>query len=160
MPLDLPDAVRIIALGVLVLGGSVWLGGFVTLIMVSRSATATMAAADRVAFFRHFGRRFGSLSTAALVGAMVAGAVLLSADEWDGLSTTLVVVAVALLAAVAIGVVQAKRMTRLRRAALSSPGDARAAARIAVGSRYAVRLRAGIGAVSLLLFVLALVRAV
>lgn len=159
MPLELPDAVRILATGVLVLGGSIWLGGFVTLILVSRSASATLPAADRVAFFRHFGRRFGSVSTAALVCALVAGAVLLSGQRWDGLSWSLLIAAIALLVAVAIGVVQARKMTRLRRRAVADPGNTAVVTRIGVGSRYAVWLRGTIGAISVLIFVLALLRA-
>lgn len=160
MSVDLPNAVQILLLAVLILGGSVWLGGFFTLIMVSRSASATMTPHDRVAFFRHFGRRFGSFSTGALLCAMAAGAVLLGAAEWTVLSTVLVMLAVALLAAVGIGVLQAKKMTALRHSALTRPDDGHTTTRIAAGGRTAVLLRAGIGVLSLVLFVLALVRAV
>ncbi|MFY9650898.1 hypothetical protein, partial [Trebonia sp.] len=56
-----------------------------------------------------------------------------------------------LVAATAAGVVQARRMTRLRRAALRDPGSAELAAKVRCGARNAVVLRASIAALSLAL---------
>lgn len=160
MPYDLADPLRFIALGLLVVGGSIWLGGYVTLIMVARTATATLTPADRIAFFRRFGRRFGTLSTAALLTALVAGGVLLGARRWDGLSWAMVFVAAVLLIAVATGVAQARRMTRLRHSAIMAPNDSSSQRQIATGRRYAVWLRAALGAISFLLLILVLISAV
>ena len=157
MPYDLPDPLRLVALGLLVVGCSIWLGGYVTLIMVARTATATMAPPDRIAFFRIFGRRFGTLSTVALLGALASGGVLLGTRTWDGLSWAMVIVAAVLLLTLATGVVQARRMTRLRHSAIIAPGDPGIQRQIAVGSRYAIWLRAVLGAISLLLLILALI---
>lgn len=160
MPYDLPDPLRFGALVLLVVGGSIWLGGYVTLIMVARTATATMAPADRIAFFRRFGRRFGTLSTTALLTALIAGGVLLGARSWDGLSWAMVGVSALLLIAVATGVAQARRMTRLRHAAIMTPGAPGGQRQIATGSKYAVWLRAALGAISFLLMILILISAV
>ncbi len=157
MPLDLPADVHSVAVAVLSLGGAIWLGGFVTLVVVARSASAALEPAQRVAFFRHFGRRFGSVSTIALLSSLLAGSLLLIARPWDHTSTALVVIGMLLLAALAVGVVQARRMTRLRRTSLQSPADESIARRVARGSLQAVMLRASIGAISIVLYSLVLV---
>lgn len=146
--LELSLPVRGILLVLLILASSVWLGGAAGLIVVARSTSATLTAADRVAFFRHLGRRWGIVGTAALLVAYACGLVLLLAVPWTALSTWSVAVAVLLALALAVGIVKARRMTRLRRAAGSSRESV-------PGARAATALRAGIVLLSVVLVALA-----
>lgn len=156
----MPDALRGVLLGLLLISAAVWLGGFVCLALVARSTTATLQRQDRVAFFTHFGRRFGIVATIALVVALVTGGVLLAAAPWNAVSTVLVLAAAVLVVVLAVGVAQARRMTRLRRASIAAPEDHALGRRVAAGGRRASVLRAGIGVISLLIFVLAIAQAV
>lgn len=156
---DLPGALKGVLLGLLLISAAVWLGGWVTLVLVARSTTATLQRHDRVAFFTHFGRRFGIVAAVALIVALVTGGVLLAAATWTLVSSVLAVAAAVLVAVLAVGVAQARRMTRLRRTAIAAPDDHALAARVTAGARRASVLRAGIGAISLLIFVLAIVQA-
>lgn len=79
---------------------------------------------------------------------------LASDQAWDGVLVTTVVVAAALLASLAVGVAQARRMTRLRAAALADPSDSRFTHRIRSGAHTATVLRAAIGLLSLALIAL------
>ncbi len=78
-------------------------------------------------------------------------AVLVSGRRWDGTLSATSLVAAALVVTTVIGVVQARRMTRLRRSALHDRDDAQLAARVLRGARSAWVLRALIGALSLAL---------
>ena len=62
--------------------------------------------------------------------------------------------AAGLVAVTTAGVVQARRMTRLRQDALRDPGSAELAEKVRRGGRNAVALRAGIAALSLTLLAL------
>jgi lipoyl-dependent peroxiredoxin len=72
-------------------------------------------------------------------------------DEVDGIPTVLTACLVAVTAA---GVVQARRMTRIRQAALRQPGNAKLAASVRRGAVSAAALRAAIAAFSLALIAL------
>ncbi len=121
---------------VLLIATSVWFGGFVAIGVVARVTFRTLGPGDRVAFFRALGRMYGIVGTAALVVAIGTGAALVAYRPWDGTTATVVLTA-ALVAALAFGVLQARRMTRLRRDALASPDDAQLAARARRGARSA-----------------------
>ena len=134
-----------IAAAILVLGTAVWLGGFVTIVVVSRVAAHTLESSVRVGFFRTLGRVFGIVSASALVMAVVGAGLLVRNRAWGATLVAATVVVAALVIATAIGVRQARAMTRLRRAALERPDDDMLASRVRAGSRRAVVLRAAIG---------------
>lgn len=140
---------------VALLGAAVWVGGFVTIVVVNQVAARQLDPPDRVAFFRDLGRSFGAVSSVALALALISGGILLAGREWDGLSLAALILAVAVVAATAVGVIQARRMTRLRQAAIDAPGDDRLAARVRRDSRRAARLRALIGILSVSLLAVA-----
>jgi hypothetical protein len=140
--------------GLLILATAVWLGGLVAIMIVARVATRTLDPAARVAFFRGLGRSYGIVGTLALAVAYGAGAALLRDRPWDPAMVATVVVAVALAATLAVGVVQARRMTRLRRHALEAGDDAAVAGRVRQGAVVAAVLRSLIGALSLVLLAL------
>jgi hypothetical protein len=140
-----------ILLGVLILATSVWLGGYVAIAIVARIATRTLSGPQRVAFFRSLGRVYGIVGTAALLVALGTGAGLASSHPWDGTLIAALVLAVAVLVSLIVGMLQARRMTRLRRASLAAPEDGKLAAQVSGGARRAGALRAVIGLLSLAL---------
>lgn len=153
------DTVRVALLAVLVLAACVWVGGYVAIGVVARVATRTLAPAARVPFFRGLGRSYIWVGTPALLVALAIGAALVTDRGWDGTAAVAAVLAALLLAALALGVVQARRMTRLRAAALSS-GSLELAGRVRRGARAATLLRAGIGLLTLALVVVGALLAV
>ena len=145
------DAVLI---GALVLGTAIWVGGFVTIIVLSRASRAVLQPVDRVALFRKFGRGYLPVAIAAMVLIVVPGGILLGQRPWDGLATTLVVLVAGTAVATAVGVVQARAMTRLRRAALNSPDDL--SQQVRRGAQRAMFLRAAIGVLTVAMYAVAI----
>ena len=152
--LALPRPAAASLTAVLVLATAVWVGGLVAIFVVARVAHATLGTAERVAFFRGLGRAYGLVGGSALAVALASGAVLASRYRWDGQLTASTVVAAGLVAVTAAGVVQARRMTRLRQDALRDPGSAELAEKVRRGGRNAAVLRAAIAALSLTLLAL------
>lgn len=155
----MPDLVRATLSGVLVLAAAVWVGGFVTLVVVARVARQTVGPAERVAFFRRLGRGYAVVAGPALAVALASGASLLYDHRWDGMLVATLIVAAALVAATLVGVAQARQMTRLRRGAVQRSDDAALAGRVRRGARTAGILRALIGALSIALLALGVVLA-
>lgn len=153
------DGVRVALLAVLVLAACVWVGGYVAIGVVARVATRTLAPAARVSFFRGLGRSYIWVGTPALLVALAVGAALVTDRGWDGAAAAAAVLAALLLAALALGVAQARRMTLLRADALSS-GAPELAGRVRRGARAATLLRAGIGLLTLALVVVGALLAV
>jgi uncharacterized membrane protein len=143
-----------VLLGVFTLASCIWVGGYVAIAVVARVATRTLVPGQRVAFFRALGRLYLLLGVPALLIALGTGAGLLSDHSWDGILTAAVAVAAALLVSLAVGVVQARRMTRLRAAALFMTEDPERGVRVRQGARSAALLRATIGLLSLALIAL------
>ena len=135
--------------GVVILAGAVWVGGLVAIAVVARVATATLDPAGRVAFLCGLGRAYGVVGTAALTVAYGTGGALVYGRAWDGALTAAAVVAAALAIILAWGVMQARRMTRLRRYALDRPDDEDSAARVRRGAARADVLRGVIALLSL-----------
>jgi uncharacterized membrane protein len=136
------------------LSASVWVGGLVAIFVVARAAKATLDPAARVAFFRTLGRAYGVIGSVALLVALATGALLLRGHPWDGLLVATAVVAAALVAATAVGIAQARAMTRLRRRALTGAGGAALDPRIRRGAVLAGSLRGAIALLTLALVVL------
>lgn len=137
--------------GVLIFAAAVWVGGLVAIAVVARTATATLDPAGRVAFFRRLGRSYGVVGTGALAVSYGTGAALVYGRAWDGVLTATAVVATALAAVLAAGIMQARRMTRLRRHALDQAADPDVAVRVRRGSARAGALRGFIALLSLTL---------
>lgn len=149
--ITLAASTPLVALGAL--AASIWVGGLVAIFVVARAASASLEPAQRVAFFRELGRRYGIVGSIALVVALLCGAALLSGHPWDGLLVATAVAAGALLLATAAGMAQARAMTRLRRRALAEPSEA-IEARVRRGAALAGALRGAIGLLTLALVVL------
>ncbi len=140
--------------GLLVLATSIWVGGLVAIMIVARVATRALDPAARVALFRGLGRVYGVVGTAALALAYAAGGVLVRDRSWGPLLVTTVLVAAALAAVLAVGMVQARRMTGLRRRSLDAGGDPAQVGEVRRGAVRAAALRAAIGVLSLVLLAL------
>ncbi|PRZ41515.1 hypothetical protein CLV47_10962 [Antricoccus suffuscus] len=147
-----------VLIGALVLGTAIWVGGFVMIIVLSRASRAVLQTADRVALFRGFGRGYLPVAGVAMVLIVLPGGVLLGQRPWDGLATTLVILVACTAAATAVGVVQARAMTRLRKAALKAPDDLDR--RVRRGAQRALVLRATIGVLTVAMYVVAIACAV
>ncbi len=137
--------------GLLILATSVWLGGVVTIAIVARVASRTLDPAQRVAFFRSLGRCHGVVGPVALALAYGTGAALARDEPWNATKVAVAVAAATLAAVLTVGMVQARRMTTLRRQALASAPDADLAARVRRGAVRAGVLRALIAVLSLVL---------
>jgi hypothetical protein len=145
------DTVQAVLTGVFMLASCVWVGGYVAIAVVARVAWRTLEPAQRVAFFRALGRSYLLAGVPALAVALGTGAALAGERDWDATLITTAALAVALVAALAVGVVQARRMTRLRAASLASPEQLELMRRVVRGARAATVLRAAIGLLSLAL---------
>lgn len=133
---------------------SVWVGGFVTIALVTRMVRRQLPMPAQVAFFRSLGRGYGVVGGLALGVALLSGGALLSRRGWDEWAAVAVVLAVALVLATGTGVVQARDMTRLRQRAVREPRDAALTARIERNARRALVLRSLIGALTVALLTL------
>jgi uncharacterized membrane protein len=148
------DTTRAILLGMFTLASGVWVGGYVAIAVVARAASRVLEPAQRVRFFRTLGRSYLLVGASALVVALGTGAGLVSDHTWNGTLVATVVVVAALVVSLGVGVAQARRMTRVRSAALAAPDDLQLSGQVRQGARAATVLRAVIGLLSLALIAL------
>lgn len=147
------DATHAAVLCAFTLATSIWVGGYVAIGVVARVAARTLPPRDRIAFFRQLGRTYGIVGGAALLVAVGSGAALLRRRPWDTQLTIAAVLVGALIAFIAVGMIQARRMSRLRAAAIQRPDDQDVAVLVIHGARTAGLLRALIGLLSITLIV-------
>lgn len=147
-----PFAASVPLVAVNLVASSIWVGGLVAIFVVARAAEATLGPVQRIEFFRALGRRYGMVGGAALLVAIATGAVLLDDHPWEGMLVATALLAASLLGVTAIGMAQARRMTRLRRHSLTDPALAE---RVRHGALTATALRATIAVLTLALVVLA-----
>ena len=159
MDLELPVALAKVLVGLLILASGVWIGGFVALIVFSASSRKTLGRPERIALFRQVGHRYLRIAVAAAVLVVIPGAILLAVRPFDGFTITVLALVVAIVAVTWIGVRQARAIGRMRKAALTHPDDDTQAAAIDRAAARATLLRAGIGVLSLALFVVGIAMA-
>jgi len=147
--------VRALLVAAELLSASVWLGGLVAIPLVGRIVRSQLGPAERVAFFRALGRRYLALGGGSLVVALACGAALLARGGWTEAKLVAVALACALLVAVGAGVVQARALTRARRAALEAGDPDAGQLRLRARARAAAALRVAIAALSVALVALA-----
>ena len=148
------SAVQTVLVTILILATSVWVGGYAAIVVVARTTTKTLEKSQRVDFFRAFGRTFLPVGGTALTLVYLCGAVLISMAGWSATAFVALAVAVLLLVVLALGVRQARGLTRMRAAALDADAPAGLSGRIAARARWANALRGLIGVLSLVLVVL------
>lgn len=150
---SLHTTVEAMLLALFILATSIWIGGYIAIAVVARTAAATLDPSARVRFFRSLGRSYLWVGIPALLVALGTGAVLLRDRDRDTLLVATVLIAAIMVACLAIAIAQARRMTRLRRRALDAPDDERLAQLIRRDGRAAALLRAVLGLLSLALVV-------
>lgn len=146
-----------VLIALLTLGVGAWVGGFITIFVVSRSSKAALNPAERVSLFRALGRRYAVVAGVAMALIVVPAAVLSVSSQDKTIALTVLVVAVGIIAASVPAVMQARRMGRLRRTALDAPNDVDKATAVKRGALSAAALRTALGIGSLSLLVLAVV---
>ena len=145
------DGARMLA-AILAVGSGVWAGGLVSVVILALVSRSTVSGADRVGLFRAFGKWFAIFMGAAAL-LVVPPALVLAVVEPTPLTASALVLALGLLLIVAVGIVQARRMSALRCTAASDGGDP---ARIRRNAAIALALRSLIGLLMLALPVVAL----
>lgn len=148
------DTAEAIVLTVFVLATSIWTGGYVAIVVVARTASVTLASDVRVAFFRSLGRSYLPVGLPALIVALISGGVLARNMAWDGLFIATAVVTGVLLLSFVVAVVQARRMTRLRRRLMASPEDKQLSEQVRRGAAAAGGLRGLLGLLTVALVAL------
>jgi uncharacterized membrane protein len=142
-------------LAVNLIASAIWIGGLVAILLVARAADRTIAPAQRVEFFKVLGRSYGIVAGTALVVALATGVVLLRHHAWSSTQVAAAAIAGALVIATAAGMLQARTMTRLRRATLESERAEDRCRELRRGTLLASGLRGAIGLLTLALTVLA-----
>lgn len=135
----------------LVLAAAVRGGGPIAIAVVARVADRTLGAVARIALFRELGRAYRVVGGVALFVALAAGAFLAAGRPWSALLVSSVAVAAALVFLAAVGIGQARRMTRLRERAASRPQGLCPRDAVRRGVRRATALRALIVSLSVTL---------
>jgi uncharacterized membrane protein len=148
------DTAEATVLAVFVLATSIWIGGYVAIAVVARVASSALDPGRRVEFFRSLGRSYFRLGLPALAVALATGGFLARDVQSEGTLITTSVVAALLLFTFAVAVVQARRMTALRRRLLESPDDEKLSEHVRRGGRVAGSLRALLGLLTVALVVL------
>ena len=150
----MPATVEALVLVVFVLATSIWVGGYVAIIVVARTSASVLDPGARVVLFRSLGRAYLWVGLPALIVAYVTGAVLARNEPRDALLISTTVIALLLAALLAVAVAQAKRMSVLRRNLLATPDSAALDERVRHGARSAGALRGMLGLLSVALVVL------
>ncbi len=137
------------------LASSIWVGSLVCLAVVARATTNALPQASRVQLFRNVGQLYGRLGTACLVVAIGIGFALAgSPGNWGAQLATALALSLLLLAITVAGMMQARRMTKLRTQALEHADDDSWAQRVQRGATQAAALRGLIGLLTLAVVVL------
>ena len=137
---------------------SIWIGGLVAIGLVAHVARQTIQPRVRIRFFRSLGRRYLRAGGSSLLVALVCGALLLAPGDWTNEKAVALVFAAALVLVTVVAVIQARRLTVLRQAALEGGGAAPGLVILVDRrARSAAILRAMIGVLTLALVVTAAV---
>jgi len=137
-----------VAVFVLLLATSIWIGGFVAIAIVARVVRHELDTPARIAFFRRLGRCYLFAGGGSLAVALGSGSILLARGDWTPARTVAVVLGLALALATVAGVIQARALTRMRQRNLLSSRNAAAAEAERSAAARAALLRASIGALT------------
>ena len=109
---------------------AIWVGNLVALPITVRLLRPLADPKLQAAYFPKMGRAFGIVGTAALVVAILSGAILAGAPgEWSGAVLGALVTGLVVLAITMVAMVQARRVGRLRRALAHGDATGEAARR-------------------------------
>ncbi len=135
----------------LTLGVGAWIGGFVTVFVVSRSSSTNLEPPQRVRLFRDFGRRYGVVAAVAMAFVLVPAAILSYIDPSNTPALVILVLSVAIIALSIPAINQARRIGALRRDAIDHPNDRAKADAVGRAVRYGTIMRSilALGSVAL-----------
>jgi len=125
----------------------VWFGGLVTIPILAATTARLVDPATRTELFVVFGRKFAVVMGVLLAAALLAGAALMGVSD-DALTVGAFALAVSLLVMTAVGVLQARRLSSLRRIA-GRAGSGVALDDVHRNATVALALRSAIAVVSL-----------
>lgn len=145
MPVGLEIALAV----VLIIAASVWIGGYVAVVVVSMVSAKVLDGEARVRFFRSFGGAYFKVSVPALLVAYAIGWAFLARLPWSSELTRMAVASALLLVILVVGIVQARGLTRLRERFATEPTDAALGQKIRRRARAAAILRGLIGLLTL-----------
>jgi len=136
-----------VAVFVLILATSIWIGGFVAIAIVARVARHELDLQTQIAFFRRLGRHYLIVGGGSLAVALTSGGSLLALSDWSPTKTVAVVLGLTLALATVVGVMQARALTRMRARNLDAQTDASVEGQRSAVARAAL-LRGSIGALT------------
>ncbi|HRN30279.1 MAG TPA: hypothetical protein PK890_11355, partial [Terrimesophilobacter sp.] len=110
----MPEVFDVVLATLLIIAGSIWIGGYVTVVVVSLVSARALEPDARVLFFRRFGAAYFWVSTPALLVALGIGWVFLARLPWSDELTRMAVASVVLVVILIGGIIQARNLTRLR----------------------------------------------
>jgi len=143
----------LIALEILV--ASVWIGSLVCLALVSNAARHALEPPARVALFRRVGRVYGVVGSASLFVGICGGAALAwPPSQFGGTVSAALGLSVVLGGITIVGMLQARRMTKLRLRVIKSPGDPIAVEQLRRRAALAGALRGTMALLTLVVVVL------
>mgnify|MGYP001329874426 CR=1 FL=1 len=148
------DPVRLLA-GLCVAGSGMWLGGLLTVPILALTSARLIDPATRTALFVAFGRGFAVLMGVVLAVVIVAASRLDVMSD-DPMATGVLALSLTLLATTSVGVLQARRMSRLRRS-VARDGSADGDQDVHRNATVALALRTTIGLISVAQLVMAVV---
>jgi hypothetical protein len=138
------------------LAACIWVGSLICLALVANVARKVLGGPSQVTFFRAVGRRYGMVGTGSLLVAIGAGLALAwPPASWSSTIDAAVALAGVLVLATAVGMIQARQMTTLRRQAMGAPDDQIVAGAVRRGRLVAGALRGLMALVTLAIVVLA-----
>jgi hypothetical protein len=138
------------------LAACIWVGSLVCLALVANVARKVLDGPSQATFFRAVGRRYGMVGTGSLLVAIGAGLALAwPPASWSSTIDAAVALAGVLVLATAVGMIQARQMTTLRRQAMGAPDDQIVAGAVRRGRLVAGALRGLMALVTLAIVVLA-----
>lgn len=138
----------------LTLGVGAWVGGFVTVLVVSRSTSVSLEPPQRVRFFRDFGRHYGIVAAVAMAFILIPAAILSYINPLNTAALATLVLSVVIIALSIPAIKQARRIGTLRRDALDHPNDTTKADAVARGVRSGTIMRSILAVCSVGLVVL------
>lgn len=139
-----------VLIGIELFAGAVWIGSLICLVVVTGAARSSLDDAAQLEFFRSLGRRYGVVGNVALTVAIGVGlAMLWPPSSWGSLQDTVVALAGVLVIMTALGIRQARSMTKLRRRSLDEAASQALSRRVHQGATLAIALRGAIAVVSL-----------
>ncbi len=139
-----------VLIGIELFAAAVWIGSLICLVVVAGAARSSLDDGAQIEFFRSLGRRYGVVGNVALATAIGVGlAMLWPPSSWGSLADTVVALTGVLVVMTALGIRQARSMTRLRGRSLDEPAREDLSRRVRKGAMLAIVLRGTIAVLSL-----------